>query len=111
LEEYVSESNRDVEELEELRRQLAELRDKRRATVPGSSRDEGDASGAEDRVAPEAAGEGETADSAIPAIEDLLNQVEDLARELEDATRERPVLALLAALALGIVIGKLSGRR
>jgi len=107
----VSGANRDVEELEELRRQLAELRDKRRASPPGSSRDEGEASGAGVGVAPEATVDEEATDSTIPAIEDLLNQVEDLARELEDATRERPVLALLAALALGIVIGKLSGRR
>ncbi len=107
----MSGAKRDVEELEELRRQLAELRDKRRATAPGSSCDEGETSGAEAGAAPEASAEEETTDSAMPAIEDLLNQVEDLARELEDATRERPVLALLAALALGIVIGKLSGRR
>lgn len=110
-------SQSDINELQTLRREAAELRAKRdrpcsTATGPAAAQDS-------DRVQEHEIAEPPTMESADAeeapetdkTLRHLATQIESVVKEMEEAARERPTLALLAAFTVGIIIGQLVTRK
>lgn len=108
----------EIEELQALQREAEELRAKRRQTGHEASNPETKPSAstelkeAAERLLDTAIETGqELEQDADKALDNLAARIETTAAELEEATRKRPLVALLAAVTVGIVIGQLFSRR
>lgn len=112
----MSKSRSDLDELKRLQREVAELRGKQEATPSSEGTASGPNSRAEDtrEVAPLPV-HGSAAREQVPdwerILQDLGLDIEGALKDMEEATRERPALALLAALTIGVVIGLALSRR
>lgn len=100
-------SNGEMDELEILQRETEEMVAKRHKVdrARQESTDEGEA----ESIPP--LQKGETSGGDGFAAGELSGQLEMYLKEMEEAARERPALALLAALGLGILIGQLMSRK
>jgi hypothetical protein len=111
----MSKSPSESDEIEGLQREVRELRAERKGRRPraGANQDEG--AGESGPKAPnEPAGPGAPASRAIgwpDDIDELSGEVERVIEQLESVIRARPVVALVAAFACGVLIGKLTPRR
>lgn len=110
-------SKNDIEELASLQREAAELRaERKRARSTAKPAAERKSRTTDERNATktppveDAAGEGESLEAEKTA-QDVADQWESVVQKIEEAARERPVLALLAAFATGVVVGHVLTRR
>ncbi len=111
-------SENEIDQLQALQREAAELRVKRRQTRHEESSQEDRQSGsielqeAAERLLDKAIETGQALEhDADDAVHNLAARIETAAAELEEATRKRPLVALLAAATVGIVIGQLFSRK
>ena len=113
----MTKSKSDLEELNKLQREAAELRAERkrsRSTAKGA--EEKPSESTDDRNTATTPPMQDSVDDAQGAasdkvIEDFADQIESIAKKLEEAAIERPALALLAAFSLGIIVGQIFSRR
>jgi ElaB/YqjD/DUF883 family membrane-anchored ribosome-binding protein len=111
-------SENEIEELQALQREAAELRAKRRQAATEANDQDDRKSGstelqeAAERLLDKAIETGQALEhDADEALHNLAGRIETAAAELEEATRKRPIVALLAAVTVGIIIGQLFSRR
>lgn len=106
----MSDAQSTMDELSTLRREVAELKERRKFTgkVEADEADEAEKKPLTDPVAEDGkdeVGSGETDEH------DIVEQLEKYLKEIEEAARERPALVLLATFAVGVVVGQIFSRK
>lgn len=113
----MADSKHDIEEINKLQREAAELqaelKQARSASQIKDKNEVDDTTAEKSSAAPPQPDS--TEESTIADLEQTLadssHQLAGLIRQIEDATVQRPALALLAALTIGIAIGQLFSRK
>lgn len=96
-----------MDEFDTLQREVAELNESRRRTEKIEAN-----YSEQQHVAEPAVEETENKMNAEEnGLHELADQLERYLKEIEDAARERPALTLIAALAVGIVVGRILSRK
>lgn len=110
-------SKHDIEEINKLKREAEKLQKEREqarsASQPKDKQAVDETTSEKSTPAPSAPDSPNTSTPVDPDQElpDSSHQLAGLIRQIEDATIERPALALLAALTIGIAVGQLFSRK
>lgn len=108
----MSDATANSDELKTLKREAAELQEKRQQNdqIVSESAEQQDQSDPEEKM-DQGASPTREADQADNGAPDLVQQLERYMIDIEETALERPTLALLTTFALGVIIGHLFTRR